>query len=72
MLILEAWCTVPPAAAAAVATRTYVGLIHIIEDDNEYESFFIDPTSFWLSSLTVPAAAEALYRGSIKMVGTSS
>ena len=34
---------------------TYVGLIHIIEDDNEYESFFIDPTSFWLSGLTVAA-----------------
>ena len=29
--------------------RTYVGLIHIIEDNNEYESFFIDPTFFWLS-----------------------
>ena len=48
---------------------TYVGLIHIIEDDNEYESFFIDPTSFWLSAVHYPALPN---RGSIKMVGTST
>ena len=51
MLILGAWCTVPPKAPTVAAKRTYVGLIHIIEDDNEYESFFIDPTSFWLSAV---------------------
>ena len=39
----------PPKAPTVAAKRTYVGLIHIIEDDNEYESFFIDPTFFWLS-----------------------
>ena len=41
----------PPKAPTVAAKRTYVGLIHIIEDDNEYESFFIDPTSFWLSAV---------------------
>ena len=45
MLILGAWySTVPLSLCPSI--RTYVGLIHIIEDDNEYESFFIDPTSF--------------------------
>lgn len=59
----------PPKAPTVAAKRTYVGLIHIIEDDNEYESFFIDPTSFWLSAVHYPALPK---RGSIKMVGTST
>ena len=48
----------PPKAPTVAAKRTYVGLIHIIEDDNEYESFFIDPTSFWLKRSALPSTTK--------------